>query len=380
MPSCAPSSRQWSSGVMPGHAGSVATNVVEIREDVIDRVITRMGNCMKKENTGWLVLGVSVAAFLLGSALTFLVAREHRWGIGVWLSDFAKSSGFAGLCALAAATIAFIGISRQVRVSRDALAHAETQASESRRHTQQVFEHSQQADADRAWWESFQWASNRSIPASPAETPLPLVSIVRALDALARSASNEVQRGAISGVMDAATDLNKSSSASHQDSNDHDADADSNIQEALAAFVSTTANTAASSAGAEARLYEIDVMNSIRRLSGVDTVRTSPVLHSENALFAGDAVRPDAVLTSHGREVIVEVKYLRKSSSMLSRRIRETVARFSEFQRPILIVTPSESDLVRQRVSRPDVAVVQWRDSSDDDALRLAIDGLAQRG
>ncbi|WP_309104751.1 hypothetical protein [Microbacterium sp.] len=328
---------------------------------------------------GWLVLGISVAAFALGSGLTFVIAREHRWGIGLWLSDFAKSSGFAGLCALAAATIAFTGISRQVRVSREALAHAEKQALKSRRHTQQVFEHAQRADADRAWWQSFQWASSRAIPENPSETALPLVSVVRALEALARSASNEVQRGAISGVMDAATDLSKSRSINAQSADEPDPDSDAGIQEALEAFVTTTANTSASSTGAEARLYEIDVMSAIRRLSGPSAVRTAPALRVESGLLAGDVIRPDAVVTSHGQEVIIEVKYLRKSSSMLARRVRETVARLSEFQRPILIVTPSESDSQARRTGRPKVAVVQWRDANDDDALRLALDRLTQR-
>lgn len=94
-----------------------------------------------------------------------------------WFGDFLKSPGFTGLCAVTAAGIAIVGISLQIHASR-------------------------QRDTDAAWWQSFEWASDRGLPRDRSGLKLPADAAIDTLNALATAARTDIQRHAVGGVVE----------------------------------------------------------------------------------------------------------------------------------------------------------------------------------
>ena len=94
-----------------------------------------------------------------------------------WFGGWLKSPGFAGLGAIIAASIALIGISLQLGASR-------------------------KRDRDAAWWQSFEWASDRALPRKPSELALSFDAALDRLNALATAARTDIQKYAVRGVVD----------------------------------------------------------------------------------------------------------------------------------------------------------------------------------
>lgn len=123
---------------------------------------------------------VILIAFLcgaLGGLVTFWVNGASTNPIIGWFGDFLKSPGFTGLGAIIAAGIAIVGISLQIRASR-------------------------QRDTDAAWWQSFEWASDRGLPRDSSELRLPADAAIDTLNALATAARTDIQRHAVRGVVE----------------------------------------------------------------------------------------------------------------------------------------------------------------------------------
>ncbi|MGW9587790.1 hypothetical protein [Microbacterium sp. NPDC055455] len=123
---------------------------------------------------------VILIAFLcgtLGGLVVFWVNGASTNPVISWFGDFLKSPGFTGLCAVIAAGIAIVGISLQIHASR-------------------------QRDTDAAWWQSFEWASDRGLPRDRSELKLPADAAIDTLNALATAARTDIQRHAVGGVVD----------------------------------------------------------------------------------------------------------------------------------------------------------------------------------
>lgn len=67
----------------------------------------------------WAMIGTAGIVGLATWAITVAVARPHTAGIGAWISDFAKSSGLAGVLAVVAALIAFFGLNLDYRTNAE---------------------------------------------------------------------------------------------------------------------------------------------------------------------------------------------------------------------------------------------------------------------
>lgn len=317
----------------------------------------------------------AVVGAVLGAAISLAVAREHRWGIGLWISDFVKTSGFAGLCALAAALIAFIGISRQVRIARAALDHAQTEAERVAARATEVLDHQRATDSDRAWWDSFEWAAGRAIPADPRQEPLPYVSIVRTFEALAQSATNDVQSGAISGVMDAATSQRHSGGEETSVAPASDGDEESNnLRAALSAYVAATANTPAASSAAAAQLYELEVLEALRRLAPSQGLE----LLSDDQLPPTERRHVDALLTGNADPVLVTIKYFGHSGPHWARRIRDLVQRHDGARPQLIIYSAPGVDKPPAR-EMPNLLAIAWRAGDPDYLLGDAVEWLLRK-
>ena len=132
---------------------------------------------IRRSTALWITTAVGLASAVVfavvSASIVLAIDRPNRASLGEWISDFAKSPGFAGLCAIAAAVLAFWGIHRQVAVSRKGLAHQ------------------REVEMKRAWWERFEWAASRAVPASKDGIPLPYDVILNTLTSLLDTATTK---------------------------------------------------------------------------------------------------------------------------------------------------------------------------------------------
>lgn len=309
----------------------------------------------------WIAAGVGLTTAVISAVIVVGIDRTERAPLGAWLSDFAKSPGLAGLCALLAASLTLWGILRQVATSRRGI------------------EHQQEAESNRAWWERFEWAATRAVPASKDDNPLPFGAVLSTLTALTEAAKDDVQRTAIGAVMEVAADK------SNEPTNENELPAyeevppagDRTIQ-ALQNYVRAAGNTPARSAMVEAHLYEYQVIEALKRLLSPENVRIQPLLSPENVHIPRGLRMPDAVVTHREKLIVIEVKAYRKGRGLGS----EAAAQI----RPLiemagadagLVVAPIELQFETQNRERDNILGVAWVSPEDDAVLLRALNILA---
>lgn len=303
----------------------------------------------------WVTIFIAVALFVAGVAASAVVVlafdRDRRAPLGNWVSEFVKSSGFAGACALAAASLAFWGILTQVSIARKGL------------------DYQRLVDDRRAWWEYFEWAASRAVPESRDGVGLPYAAIVSTLTALTIGATSDVQRSAIGSVMDVASDNDRKVRSDSSATAEHHA-FDARILQALTNYVRVAADTPARSAVAEAQLYELQVIDALARVLTPGAVDTQ-VLLKENA--SSRLVGPDAVVQHLGKRIIIEVKRYR--NQQLPERVADQVLSLIDDigADAALIVSPTQLSISPRFRSHGIVSVV-WRGREDDKVLRGALD------
>jgi hypothetical protein len=300
----------------------------------------------------WLI-PVFAAAATLGAYLALALATADLEGLGQWLRDFAKSPGAAAFAALIAAGIAFGGISKQVSVSRAALA--------------------QQAEVARsdAWWAMFEWASSRAIPPRHEDQPLPTTVTISTLERLADVATSNVQEAACAGVIDVLTQeiappiMKPSPDGAESSAADPDP-----AFAALTSYVESSRGTPAASAIAEALVYENEVSKALMAVSWQDPsikiFRNPPSANDTGA---------DAVAEVDGQRVIIEIKYPRSASRlrvMAHETIRRLRARGLDTD-TYLLITPFPSPLGRDEESELRAVATQWRAPEDTGSLLAAL-------
>lgn len=123
----------------------------------------------------WICVLVGLGSAVVSGLLVAAIDRPERTSIGAWVSDFAKSPGFAGVCALIAASLALWGILNQVKVAKRNL------------------EHQREVNESHSWWARFEWAATRTVPISKDEVPLPYNAVLSTLTGLTESATDDVQ-------------------------------------------------------------------------------------------------------------------------------------------------------------------------------------------
>ncbi|MCI0156809.1 hypothetical protein KNO15_08880 [Leifsonia shinshuensis] len=282
----------------------------------------------------WSVLCTAIVVAVVTLILTLAVFRPHDATIGSWVTDFVKTSGFAGLCAVAAALVAFWSISRQLKVTRQGI-------DEGQRSSDRALE-AQRTTADRnSWWQMFEWASSRAIPADKTEDPLPYAAILRTFEALAESATSPVQEAAVSGVMDEVAGREEGRRKQAATNSPSSEEYTGSELAALEAFVRRTANTPARSRAAESQLYEAQVIQAILKLES-DESSDFPVVVREGPTT--DLRVPDVLVEIDGVTVGVEVKRFTPASQTRSKKVLDQLRYFlSEGPADrILLVVPAE--------------------------------------
>lgn len=306
----------------------------------------------------WIAAGVGFTTAVISAVIVVGIDRTERAPLGAWLSDFAKSPGLAGLCALLAASLTLWGILRQVATSRRGI------------------EHQQEAESNRAWWGRFEWAATRAVPASKDDNPLPFNAVLSTLTALTEAAKDDVQRTAIGAVMEVAADLDARPHKSNEPTNENELPAyeevppagDRTIQ-ALQNYVRAAGNTPARSVMVEAHLYEYQVIEALSRLLSPENVHITPDLLGR---------RPDAVVTHRGKRIVIEVKAYRKGrglGSKVAAQIRPLIAMAGADAG--LVVAPIELQFETQNRERDNILGVAWVSPEDDAVLLRALNILA---
>ena len=204
---------------------------------------------IRRSTALWITTAVGLASAVVfavvSASIVLAIDRPNRASLGEWISDFAKSPGLAGLCAIAAAVLAFWGIHRQVAVSRKGLAHQ------------------REVEMKRAWWERFEWAASRAVPASKDGIPLPYDVILNTLTSLLDTATDEVQRVTIRAVAEEAAKRQgdfgkrKGLSGGHSPSEIlRLLQEEDRMQQALRNYARSAGSTSARSGIVDASLYE----------------------------------------------------------------------------------------------------------------------------
>ena len=294
----------------------------------------------------WLV-PVFTFSVIAGFCLTITLETANLANWGQWLRDFARSPGAAAFAALVAAAIAFTGISKQVMVSREALAH--------------------QRNATRAdaWWAMFEWASDRAIPPNKDAQPLPPSVTIRTLQRLSEDASTDVQKAACAGVIDVLT-ANISDAAMKQGPEDPitpQGERENPALSALNSYVKSNRGTPAASAIAEGLVYENNVLKELISLSWQDP-RIKIIRIDSFAVDNGF----DAIADVDGQQVAVVIKASKNGGRRHLQELRnnsvhlgQTVANI-----PMLLISPSPPT---NELSESGIFATQWRGPEDTATL-----------
>lgn len=243
----------------------------------------------------WLWFSIVLAAFgsgLLGCFALLSINGAAGDPVVRWIGDWMKSPGFTGLSAIIAAGIAFVGISLQMNATR-------------------------LRDADAAWWQSFEWASDRGLPRDRTAKALPPAAALDTLNALASAARTDIQKNAVGGVVeevirrgslgqsneDPAAIDSGSPPASGTDAitgepevADGDQTRSEDFSSAIWRYAAQQVGTAAESRRAAASAYETEVLRALRH----QFERVVPV--------RGNAPG-DVIVDTRQRSLVVEIKW-----------------------------------------------------------------------
>jgi hypothetical protein len=359
-----------------------------------------------------IVLGIGIAASI-GAFLALTIAGDHQHGLGLWLRDFARSPGATALAAIAAAALAFYGITRQIRVTRETIEQARQAAAatlqqakdahESERAQSAVRLEHERSKSDealklerskatatmelqrnqeqsRSWWQSFEWATSRSIASGENQLLLPDDVSISTLQALKDEAKTPVQIAACQGVVDVIT---KRIMAVRDETSDEaglldnetipDADARIRTEHVLERWVKSSRSEPSRSIAAESYVYEQQVLEALRSIQRSD-LRFIDGREARIPLVASSGARsfiPDAMMNVSGKDVLIETKSWRPSTSNARMRVPNVVEplRGKSIRLPLLIVTPVDVELQTEMVEKLAVRVVRWEGPEDNDRL-----------
>lgn len=323
---------------------------------------------IRRSTALWITTAVGLVSAVVSASIVLAIDRPNRASLGEWISDFAKSPGLSGLCAIAAAVLAFWGIHRQVAVSREGLAHQ------------------REVEMKRAWWERFEWAASRAVPASKDGVPLPYDVILNTLTSLLDTATDEVQRVTIRAVAEVAAERQgdfgkrKGLSGGHSPSEILSLlQEEDRMQQALGNYARSAGSTSARSGIVDALLYEHQVVEALKRLLSPRNVQDEQGILSQLGVAPRGA---DAMVNYKGKSIVIEVKYSRNKGEINSGRARNVVEQVLSSIEEVgadagLIVSPGglRAGVLDQENSN--ILAVAWESPEDDNTLKSALDCLA---
>lgn len=277
----------------------------------------------------------------------------HVETIGQFVQDFVKSPGLGGIAALGAAMIAYRGIKGQVETSRAALA-------------------SQQA-AEKAtrWWTTFQWTADRAFPSGTQDVPLPKPVAIGTLEELAVTATDDAQRIACAGLVDALLTAQDAVPDAATDEADDEGRIprsgtvsraqEATIDAALSSYAKATRGSLAESTVAQRRARESEILDAVEKAANINGLEFDPGARLELA-DPGMLVRFDAVLRAPSGEVLaVEVRTDVVPNSNSVRKLR-FAAEHTPY--PLMIISPYPRPQFLDEFP-PSTTWMQWRGPND---------------
>ncbi|MDD2857192.1 MAG: hypothetical protein PHU75_00800 [Candidatus Nanopelagicales bacterium] len=286
----------------------------------------------------WVAILGAIASLFVGAGIAIWIGAAREGNVRTWLGEFVRSPGAAGLAAVIAAVIAFVGISNQVRVSR------------------QLLEHQRLAAAADKWWGRFEWFSDRAFPPDTRQQPFPDAVAVSILERLADTATDDVQGSAWKGMLD---ELRTRMADTEESPGAVDPSAPS----------SRPSGVARDRSGGKARAYEAEVLSALSGLRGMG-INVTPATKSGDTGF-------DATVDLKGRRVDIEVKYAGRPEAAraavgIARLLRNHMAHGSV---PLVMAMPIDVPL--PLANDGTVSVVKWNGPNDTLALAAAIERAA---
>lgn len=299
----------------------------------------------------WAILLI-VGAYLVDLCVRIAIHRAGLDTLGAWWGRFLISPAVGGLAALVAAIIGASMLWKQLQ-------------------------HTKEKDFDSAWWEKFEWTTDRAYPSVQTEQAIPHGLATTILQTLADTATDDLQRLACGGFMDHLYELERkqqvSAAPGSADSAAQTTVIDgSSENDALASYVKATKNTPARSVVAEALLYERQVIEALAELGDAQLVSPSA---------ASRGYRPDAELLFKGHMISVEVKYWSETGhtqGLTRTRIKRLVQNLSGTERRWLIVSPIDVGAVASEFDSS-VAFAKWTSGSDNSNLKYALEALVKQ-
>lgn len=310
-------------------------------------------------NWTWIVFAILTG--LAGAMIASALRAGDIANFGQWAIDFSKSSGLAGLFALMAALLAYVGISRQVGVARSSLAHQEDAA------------------RDGSWWARLEWISAKAIPSSQSDQIWPRDLTIATIQGLSDTAIASVQQTACKGMIDLLTgqvEVELSSKAAESGAQDSSAvkpgpvvgnalrQSNSPSIGALSSYARSNRGTPAASAMAEALVFESEVMNGLATLNRTNprVFRTPPDGHA------------DAIALRDGRQLLIEIKWSSSVESLLRSVIHYVdVLRSRDVSDPVLIIGPYELNLP-QKFHEADARYIAWSETGGPQAVAAQLE------
>lgn len=269
-----------------------------------------------------------------------------------WVSFFARfatSPAIAGLFALLAALIGARSLGNQLS-------------------------HTKEKAADEAWWQQFEWVTDRLITSAKSHALLPSSLAFDLTSSLSRSARAPFQRDAVDGILKhylkEFMERDVSSSDRDQSSSSDGPGIDAAGANSLRNLIDALPESSLSSAPARRLLqgyeYEQEILRALRH-QGFDEIE----------LTKGTHVRPDGLFTTGSEKFIVEVKSSIDSASVLGRvssQVRQIMA--SEGASHGFIITPTaslEASLAAGNLAADGIHLVEWVPSMGSSELKRQI-------
>jgi len=304
-------------------------------------------------------------SIVLGAYLALSLASAHLPGIGLWLRDFAKSPGLAACAALAAAIIAYRGISMQVAVSQRSL------------------ENQEKAKRSDKWWEMFEWASNRAFPPDKNAQPLPASVTLSTLTELVAEATTKAQKVACKSVVETLTQ-NVDTKPAIPRSDPHNPRFDVSFANSLKTYIDVSRNSEAESPAAASTFQRIvDAENYERSvLNALSTIERSETDITVNSIYSAQSFdnRVDAVVNVGDQPVSIIIKHF--SAELLSKQtLQKQVHLLNELgTTPCLVITSSAFPLLVPELREMRAGVTRWQTESDNPTLLRALRSAASPG
>ena len=310
--------------------------------------LRRLGRGFRQ--AGRTILPYYVAALLLVCSVQavciFLLWRPPQDWVS-FATRFATSPAIAGLFALGAAIIGTNAVRAQ-------LAHTKEKA------------------ADEAWWQQFEWVTDRIITSSKADEEavrLPSSLAFDLMNSLSRSARAPFQKDAVDGIVDHYLKGFREKSESPAEQGETIASETRGMDEAgaksLRNLIDTLPETSASSRTARAVLqayeYEQEVLKALEH-RGFDL-----------RIPAGGTARPDAFLTFGTEEVVVEAKRSIEYQGVLEQignQVRRMMTK-ANISRGVIVTPPTKYN--EPQSWGEGIYLVQWEPRMGSDELSRQI-------